>query len=71
MDQPLGSTRSTVDSGVRGVDAYDVPSSRIHARVAAKMIPCSRRDRITVYCVQASTVVFLILIAIAIVTGRA
>jgi hypothetical protein len=35
------------------------------------MIPCSRRDRITVYCVQASAVVFLVFTAILIATGNA
>jgi hypothetical protein len=35
------------------------------------MIVCSRRDRITVYCIQATAVVSLILVAILIVTGNA
>jgi len=35
------------------------------------MIVCSRQDRITVYCVQAFAVVFLIFTAVLIATGNA
>jgi hypothetical protein len=38
---------------------------------AAEMIPCSRRDRITVYCVQTVVVVFLLFMAALIATGNA